>query len=213
MTSPYIIPAREARAEIEIQKSRFIASAAPAFSVELARNFIERIRAEFPDATHHVPLYLIGKEPNLIEHCSDAGEPSGTAGRPALAVLKGSGLRDVAVVITRYFGGIKLGSGGLVRAYSDAVRAVLAVLPRAQKITTHLVKFSVLYSQYERVRRMIRYYKGIIEREEFAAEITLWVRLPVEQFDKFQEELLELTNGVVRIEIAATQYDSIFPLE
>src|SRR5512146_1122516 len=143
---PYLIPAKEARASIEIQKSKFIASASPAFSVEEARDFIERIRAEYSDATHNVPVFVIGREPSLIEHCSDDGEPAGTAGRPALAVLKGSGLGDIVVVITRYFGGIKLGTGGLVRAYSDAVREVLKILPRAQKISTQAAKFSIGYN-------------------------------------------------------------------
>jgi uncharacterized YigZ family protein len=129
----YPIPARAARVEIGVVNSRFIASAGPAFSVEEAREFIARVKAEFPDASHHVPVYLVGYGASVTAHCSDAGEPSGTAGRPALAVLQGSGLGDVVVVVTRYFGGTKLGTGGLVRAYSDAVRSVLEVLPRAER--------------------------------------------------------------------------------
>jgi len=133
----YPIPAKEARAEIIVINSRFIASAGPAFSVEQARNFIARIKSEFPDASHHVPVYLIGFGASSTAHCSDAGEPAGTAGRPALAVLQGAGLGDVVVVVTRYFGGTRLGTGGLVRAYSDAVREVLDILPRAERVPTH----------------------------------------------------------------------------
>jgi uncharacterized YigZ family protein len=213
MSLPYLIPAREARAEIEIKKSRFIASAGPAFSVEQAREFVDRIRAEFPDASHHVPVYLIGREPSLIEHCSDAGEPSGTAGRPALAVIKGSGLRDIVLVVSRYFGGIKLGTGGLVRAYSQAARAVLAVLPRAHKVATHLTVLTIGYSLYERVRLLIRMHQGMIENEQYTIEVTFSARFPVERFEAFQAELLSLTNGAVRAEILATQPDSIIPLE
>lgn len=213
MTSQYIVPAKEARAEIEVRKSRFIASAGPAFSVEQAREFISRIRTEFPGANHYVPVYLIGREPNLIEHCSDAGEPSGTAGRPALAVIKGSEMRDIVVVITRYFGGIKLGTGGLVRAYSDAARAVLAVLPRAQKIPTHTASIVVSYNMYERIRKLIHAYQGIIEGERFGEEVSIEARFPTQRFDAFQTELLSTTNGAVRADILDTQPDSIFPLE
>ncbi|MFN2242462.1 MAG: IMPACT family protein, partial [Anaerolineae bacterium] len=113
----YPIPARETRTEIQVLNSRFIATAAPVFSVEEAKAFVTRIRDEFADATHNVPAYLVGYGASVVAHCTDDGEPSGTAGRPALAVLRGSGLGDVAVVVTRYFGGTKLGTGGLVRAY------------------------------------------------------------------------------------------------
>ncbi len=213
MIERHMIPAKEARAEIEVHKSRFIASAAPAFSVEQARAYIEGIRAEFPDASHHVPVYLIGRKPSLIEHCSDAGEPSGTAGRPALAVLKGSGLRDVVLVVTRYFGGTKLGTGGLVRAYSDAVRAVLSVLPRAEKICTHLVRFSISYPLYERVKLLVKKHRGAIEGEQFAADVAITARFPEDFFGSFQAELLGITAGSVKAEIVETDHDTIFPLD
>src|ERR671921_1142335 len=92
------------------------------------------IRAEMPDAAHHVYAYIVGHGATTTLGMSDDGEPSGTAGRPVMAVLKGSGLGDVALVITRYFGGTLLGTGGLVRAYGDAAKAVLAILPRTEKI-------------------------------------------------------------------------------
>ena len=107
--SRYPVPLRETRRELIVVNSRFIATLAPVFSVEQAKAFVARIRQEFADATHNVPAYLVGNGASVIEHCSDDGEPSGTAGRPALTVLKGSGLGDSAVVVTRYFGGIKLG--------------------------------------------------------------------------------------------------------
>lgn len=213
MSERQLIPAREARAEIEIHKSRFIASAAPAFSVEQARAYLERIRTEFPDASHHVPVYLIGRESSLTEHCSDAGEPSGTAGRPALAVLKGSGLRDIVLVVTRYFGGTKLGTGGLVRAYSDAVRAVLDVLPRAEKISTHLTRFTIGYPLYERVKLLAKKHHGAIEGEQFAADVTIMARFPEEFFAPFQAELLGVTNGGIKAEIVETDPDTIFPID
>jgi uncharacterized YigZ family protein len=131
----YLIPAEEIRREIVVINSRFIASLAPAFTVEQAKNYLINIRKEFSDASHHVPAYIIGHYSSEISHCSDAGEPSGSAGRPALAVLRGSGLGDVIVVVTRYFGGTKLGIGGLVRA--TAMQFGLPVTLRAGESTGH----------------------------------------------------------------------------
>ena len=199
--SRYPVPAREARTEITVVNSRFIATAAPVFSVDEAQAFIARIRAEFPDATHHVPAYLIGHGASVIAHCSDDGEPSGTAGRPALAVLRGSGLGDVAVVVTRYFGGTKLGTGGLVRAYSDAVREVLAALPRAQRVPTHTVMLAVPYSLFEPVRLAIAAHDGQLLDKDFAADVTLTARFPVERFPAFQEALRELSHGRLEAEV------------
>ncbi len=121
----YRIPARRTRTEIVVVNSRFITTAQPAFSVDEAKAFIQEMKNEFADASHNVPAFLIGYGASVTAHCSDDGEPSGTAGRPALAVLQGSDLGDIVVVVTRYFGGTKLGTGGLVRAYTDAVKSVL----------------------------------------------------------------------------------------
>jgi len=210
--SRYLIPAQEARAEIIVVNSRFIASAAPAFNVDEARAFIQRIRAEFPDASHHVPCFLVGHGASVTAHCSDAGEPSGTAGRPALAVLQGSGLGDAAVVVTRYFGGTKLGTGGLVRAYSDAVRAVLAVLPRAVKIPTATLMAAFPYSFFEPVRLLIASHRGELLDQDFGADVTLSVRFRMEDVDGFQDALRELTRGTVQAEVVETQPDTIFPV-
>ena len=129
-----LVPAQEIRREMIVANSRFISTLAYAPDVEAARAFIARIHKEFPDASHHVPSFIIGHGASKGTHCSDAGEPAGSAGRPALAVLQGSNLGDVVIVIARYFGGTKLGIGGLVRAYGDAVRIVLKDLPLANKI-------------------------------------------------------------------------------
>src|SRR5215216_7189866 len=126
---PYLVPLHEIRRELIVVNSRFIATLVPAFNIDEARSFLARIRHEFGDASHNVPAYIIGGGNTVTEYFSDDGEPSGTAGKPTLMVLRGSGLGDVAVVITRYFGGTLLGTGGLVRAYGAAVKAVLALLP------------------------------------------------------------------------------------
>jgi uncharacterized YigZ family protein len=209
----YPIPAREMRVEIKVVNSRFIASVAPAFSVDEAKTFIARIRAEFADASHNVPAYVIGYGSSVTAHCGDDGEPGGTAGRPALAVLRGSGLGDVAVVVTRYFGGTKLGTGGLVRAYSDAVREVLAVLPRAAKIPTHITMVAVPYPLFERLRLTVKAHKGQILDEDFSADVTVTARFDVEQFQAFQAALRELSNGRVEAEIIETDEATIMPID
>lgn len=202
---PYPVPLKEIRRELTVSNSRFIASLAPAFSVDEAKAFIARIKAEFVDASHNVPVYLVGHAASEIAHCSDAGEPSGTAGRPALAVLRGSGLGDVAVVVTRYFGGTKLGTGGLVRAYSEAVRLVVEAVPRAEKVLTHSVMLAFPYTYLERVRLLVSAQDGIILDEDFTTDITLTARLRVEKLPAFQAAISELTNGKVQAEIIETQ--------
>jgi uncharacterized YigZ family protein len=209
----YPIPAGEARAEIEVINSRFIVAAAPAFSVEEARAFIAKIRAEFPDASHHVPAFLIGYGPSVTAHCTDDGEPSGTAGRPALAVLQGSGLGDVVVVVTRYFGGTKLGTGGLVHAYGDAVKAVLAVLPRAEKVPTHTVMLAFDYSLFERIRLLVQAHHGQILDEDFGADVTVTARFIAWHLDGFQADLRELTRGSLQAEVIESNPETIMPLD
>ena len=206
----YPVPTQEARAEISVLNSRFIASAAPALSVEQAKAFVARIHAEFGDASHHVPAYIIGFGASTITHCNDDGEPSGTAGRPALAVLSGSGLGDVVVVVTRYFGGMKLGTGGLVRAYSDAVRAVLAVLPHAERLTTHTVMIALPYAWFERLRLLIHRHHGQVLDENFAGDVTVTARFAEQHFPAFQEALLQASNGQLQAEIIETG-ESIVP--
>ena len=194
----YPVPAHEIRREFTVSNSRFISTLAPVFSVDEAKAFVARIKAEFPDASHNVPVYLIGHGDSETAHCSDAGEPSGTAGRPALAVLRGSGLGDVAVVVTRYFGGTKLGTGGLVRAYSEAVRLVVEAVPRAEKVLTHTIMLVFPYTYLERVRLLVASHSGTVLDEEFTADVTLTARLRVETLPAFQASLSDLTKGKVQ---------------
>lgn len=208
----YPVPAQEVRVEITVVNSRFIATLAPAFTVEEAKAFVARIRAEHADASHNVPVYLVGHGNSVIAHANDDGEPSGTAGRPALAVLRGSGLGDVAVVVTRYFGGTKLGTGGLVRAYGDAVREVVAVAPRAVRVPTHTVLFEVPYPLYERACLLVQAHHGEIVEEVFGAEVELMVRLAVERYETFADALRELSRGTVGTEIVETNEATIVPL-
>ena len=212
MTNKALIPAREARAEITVVNSRFITTAAPVFTVDEAKAFVGRIKREFADASHNVAAYLVGHGATVIAHCNDDGEPSGTAGRPALAVLRGSGLGDVAVVVTRYFGGTKLGTGGLVRAYGDGVRAVLAVLPRAAKVATHTALIATPYSFFERLRLLITAHHGKTLDEDFAVDVIVTAQFAVDRFPGFQEALQEMSSGTLEAMIVETNDATIMPI-
>ncbi len=212
MDTRRLIPATETRVELTVVNSRFIATIAPAFTVDEARAFVGRLRAEFADASHNVPAYVIGHGATTIAHCHDDGEPAGTAGRPMLAVLQGSGLGDVALVVTRYFGGTKLGTGGLVRAYGDAARAALAALPRAEKVVTVTTLVEVPYPLLERLRLLAAAHGGQTLEEEFAAAITLTLRFRAERYDAFATALRELSHGAVEAVVVASDEATIMPL-
>ena len=207
-----LIPARRVETELIDRNSRFITNAAPAFSVTQAQEFIAWIKDKYPDATHHVRVYLIGHGSATIAHCSDDGEPSGTAGRPALAVLQGSGLGDIAVVITRYYGGTKLGTGGLVRAYSDSMRKVLDALPLAKKVATTTLMFVVPYALFESTKLMVSNHDGVMVDQIFGADVTLTVRLINKHLDSFKERMVTLTKGAVEFITIEERENTIMPL-
>lgn len=210
---PRLIPAREARVEIRFVNSRFIATVAPVFAVDEARAFIARMKREFADASHNVPAYIVGHGASIVAHCSDDGEPAGTAGRPALAVLRGSGLGDAAVVVTRYFGGTKLGTGGLVRAYTAAVREVLSVVPKARKVRTHTVAIGMPYGAFERVRLLVRKHHGAVLDEDFATDVMITARFATEHFPAFQLALQHLSSGRIEAEVIESDEATIAPID
>ena len=210
--SRYLIPARESRTEIQISNSRFIATLAPVFSVVEAKKFIARIKVEFKDASHNVPAFIVGYGASVTAHSNDDGEPSGTAGRPALAVLQGSGLGDAAVVVTRYFGGTKLGTGGLVRAYGDSVRAVLETTLLAEKVHTTTIMMALPYNFFERTKRLVEEYNGIMHDQDFAADVTLTCEFASEKLPAFRGALKELSHGQIETEIVSMNEAAIMPL-
>lgn len=193
----YFVPAGNCRTEFIERKSRFITSVARVESVEEAEAFLNKIRAEFPDATHNCAAYRI-KTP-LVERFFDDGEPGGTAGMPMLDVLKKQELFDVAVVVTRYFGGILLGAGGLVRAYSkgaaDGVKeAGLALMEAGVRL-----KLCCGYSLYDRVQRMPQLRSAEILSTEFGAEIEIELMLRASQEQKLAQALADLSAGTASL--------------
>lgn len=209
---PRLVPAAALRVETIVRRSRFISDLERVSSVDEAKAFRRRVQTEFPDATHHVPAWLIGHGPSAEAHSSDAGEPGGTAGRPLLAVLRGSGLGDVALVVTRYFGGIKLGSGGLVRAYSQAAHAAVDVVARAEKTTVHEVVLDVPYPHFESIRRLCRQVDSVPLDESFAESVVVRIRIRADSFEDLERQLAEATGGAVKPVIEATEPNALVSL-
>jgi len=201
MKTTYTVPLSEIRREHLVVNSRFIATLTPVFTVDEARAFIARIKKEFADASHNVPAYIIGGGNTITEFCSDDGEPSGTSGKPALAVLRGSGLGDVAVVVTRYFGGTLLGTGGLVKAYTESTQMVVNIVRRGRRVPVYIVMVAIPYNLLERVRLMVSRNNGEVLGEDFGGDVTMTLQFPVESLDGFQNEMRELSAGMIQAEV------------
>jgi uncharacterized YigZ family protein len=206
----YSVPLHEIRREEKVVNSRFIATLAPVFSIEEARMFLGRIKKEFADASHNVPAYIIGGGNTVTEYFSDDGEPSGTAGKPALAVLRGSGLGDVAIVVTRYFGGTLLGTGGLVKAYTELTQLVVSTVARGQRVPVYVVMLAIPYNLLERVRLLVTRQRGEVLGEDYAADITMTLQFSINSFDEFQNALRELSAGKLKAEVIESK-ETILP--
>jgi uncharacterized YigZ family protein len=207
------VPAQEVRIELKVSNSRFLATLAHTPTIDEAKGFVNRIREEFSDATHNVSAYIVGHPPTVIAHCHDDGEPSGTAGRPALAVLQGSAYGDVAVVVTRYFGGTKLGTGGLVRAYGDAVRQVLTVTRPAVKVSTRTAAVTLPYNLYDVAHRLLLQHNVEILNEDFGVQVCITGRMLESQLDLVQTSLREISSGTIQAETVITESDAIVPMD
>jgi uncharacterized YigZ family protein len=197
MSKRYPIPNGQSRIELQVKNSRFIGRAGYTPTVEAAKVFIEQIKGEEPGHTHAVYAFAVGHGASVTHGMSDAGEPSGTAGRPTLAVVKGSGLGDVTVVIIRYFGGTKLGTGGLVKAYTETAQLALAELPVTEKVERQTVQVTTPYSFYEQCKRLVETHQGQIKAEEFATDVTMQLIFTVDELPAFQSALAEASRGQV----------------
>lgn len=183
--------------EIIEKKSRFIATVIPADSEEEALTFIEAMKKKYWNATHNCFAYVIGQR-NELQRCSDDGEPSGTAGRPMLDVLLGEGVHNVAVVVTRYFGGTLLGTGGLVRAYSASTQAGLAAAKIITKIKGFKLSVKTDYNGLGKIQYILGQ-RGIkILDSVYAENVELEVLIPEDEVKSVQAEITEGTNGRAR---------------
>ncbi|WP_288816126.1 YigZ family protein [uncultured Varibaculum sp.] len=185
-----------ARSEIEIKRSRFIASLARTDSEEAAREFIAQIRREFPDARHHCTAFLIHQDTGPdTARSSDDGEPAGTAGGPMLNVLTESGLTNLTCVVTRYFGGTKLGTGGLVRAYSGAVQAVLEDAQTVRIVTQPSYQLHLPISEAGKIEAKLTQNGYQILDRDFTEEASLQFTAPLETTQSQIESYLSSISG------------------
>jgi uncharacterized YigZ family protein len=191
----YPIPAEAIRQESIVVNSRFICAIGFADSVPSAQAFIQACKTACAEASSHAYAYRIGFGGSVIDGCNDGGEPSGTAGRPMLAVLQGSGLGDVTAVVSRYFGGTKLGTGGLVRAFGGAVKAALEVLPRTERIEKRDVLLEIAYPLFERVRLYAQSHGIEVLSQEFGPQVLLTLRIPVRLITQTRADLTEMSGG------------------
>jgi len=191
----YPIPAQETRVETTVVNSRFVCTVAEAGTVDEAVAFIRRVKSELSDASSHAYAYHVGYGASVTDGCNDGGEPGGTAGKPMLAVLQGSGLGDVVAVVSRYFGGTKLGTGGLVRSFSGALKAALEQLPRTERVERKTFLLELPYPLYEQIKRLVHAHNGTVDGEEFGADVLLTLTFVVDEVQSFQVALRDLSAG------------------
>ena len=189
----YIAVASEYRTEYVIEKSRFIATIAPCQTEEEAQAFIGRIKKEFWDARHNCTAFALGPRQEQ-QRSSDDGEPSGTAGKPILEVLKKTGLTNAAIVVTRYFGGIKLGAGGLIRAYSHSASLAVQGAPKELHTSRTLLHVSLDYNQYGPMERFLQD-QNLSFESSFGSQVDLTIYVAPDQVESLSESIRNTTGG------------------
>ncbi|WP_254532146.1 IMPACT family protein [Natrinema gelatinilyticum] len=202
MSGAYRTVAEPATAEFVVQGSEFIGHVRPVDSVSAADEFVDAVRAEYADATHNVPAYRVRTDADgdfLREYASDEGEPSGSAGKPALNVLTKRNLENCAVVVTRYYGGTNLGIGGLVRAYSRAVKEAVERAGIVEERPHEQVSITVEYNDSGTVRSILES-EGYEFDADYAATVAFDVRVPVAEGDALRDRLRSATSGRVDLE-------------
>ncbi|MFK8067337.1 MAG: YigZ family protein [Gammaproteobacteria bacterium] len=196
----YKIPAQTTRFEQEIKKSRFIAFATCVESPELAHRFIKDLRTKFPDAGHVCSAFLIGEPGNTTQiGFSDDGEPSGTAGMPMLNVLQHGETGDIVVAVVRYFGGIKLGTGGLARAYSSSVTSVLNIMPLKLKVAMTSITFSASFALEDQIRRVLKSVGVANLNVEYKQELNIECGVPEDQLIELEQMLSDIGKGKIKL--------------
>jgi uncharacterized YigZ family protein len=205
----YLVPSNALhRAEDKVRRSRFIASIGRAPDAERARAFIDAVRAEFPDATHHCWAFVAGAPgTTACIGLSDAGEPHGTAGRPVLNTLLHSGVGEIVAVVTRYFGGVKLGKGPLGRAYSGSVAKAIESLKTSERVVRIPVRITVAFSAGDSLFRLLDELGATGRKERFSGEVESVARVPVRELARLEREVSAMTSGKGRVELLREAVD------
>ena len=204
----YLVPTRDAQDEFVEKRSRFIGYLFHTPTEEEAVARIKEMREKHWDATHNVYAYIIHKGPTRF---SDDGEPGGTAGMPTLQVLQREGLEDVCCVVTRYFGGILLGAGGLVRAYAHGAKLAVDAAGKSIRRIWDVIYLPVPYSWYERMLQEIQRFGGVVRETQFGADVELEVLTPQGQTQDFLARVVDLSAGTLEGMVAGQEYRA-FPV-
>lgn len=199
MPEPIKMIFQGADAEIVEKKSRFIGQIFPIHSEEEAQRIVNEIRKKHYDARHHCFAYVLG-EKNEIERCSDDGEPSGTAGRPMLDLLVGAGVHDALAVVTRYFGGVLLGTGGLVRAYSAATKEALQKCDIREKEAGYRTTILTDYVDFGKIQYLAVNLGLSEENVEYGEKVSVTYGISEKQIDAFEKEVINKTGGKCKID-------------
>ncbi|TRX58146.1 YigZ family protein [Thalassomonas sp. M1454] len=196
--TPYLIPTDEIEVETIVNRSRFICAIKHCSDNTAVKAFIEQIRLQYPDASHHCYAFVSSRPDDSQSYgFSDDGEPSGTAGRPMLAMLQGSQIGELCAVVTRYFGGVKLGTGGLQRAYGNSVRQALLELPTQLKTPTEQVHLSCEYHQIKDIEHYAEQFNGKVVEQTYGEQVQLLIELPIPVITDFCQRIIEITGGQV----------------
>lgn len=190
----YLTIAGPGSAEVEVKRSRFRCTLERAETEDAARAVVDRCRGTYSEARHHCSAFVLGPRAQL-ERSSDDGEPSGTAGVPMLEVLRGHGLSDVVAVVTRWFGGVLLGTGGLSRAYADAVRAALDTVPTQRRELQQVVEVAVEHAVAGRLEHELRLAGATVEDVRYADHVTFRLVVPPEHADRVAATVAAVTGG------------------
>ncbi len=194
--------------EIIINKSKFISSVQPVNSEEEAIEFIEKIKKEFKEASHNVYAYVVGQD-NNVQRFTDDGEPSGTAGMPVLNVINQENLKNVVVVVTRYFGGVLLGAGGLARAYTKSAKAGLEKGLIVNKELYHEISTTIEYTMLGKIENKLTKNNFIIKDKKYGENVDIIVLVKDEEIDKLNNLFNEITSGKAQLNVGQSSYYSI----
>lgn len=201
MSTPYLIAAEEVIDETIVTRSRFICYLKPCSSAADAKAFIKELQVLHPQANHHCYAFIAGRSENSqLYGFSDDGEPSGTAGKPMLTMLMGSDVGEVCAVVVRYFGGTKLGPGGLQRAYGGSVRQALTLLTTKLKIPMVRKTLACQYTQMNDVLYFLQQIGGEVIQQDYNENVLLTLALPEEKLKDFQQHLQTLSSGQLQLQ-------------
>lgn len=204
----YLTIGKTGQHELIIKKSKFICSLARTETVEEAQEFIEQVSKKYHDAIHNTYAYTLGLNDNQVK-ASDNGEPSGTAGIPELKALQLMKLKNVTAVVTRYFGGIKLGAGGLIRAYSNSVTEAAQNIGVVKCVMQQLIQFSIPYNRIDEINHYLEENRISIASQEYTTNVTIQIYLDLDQIQKVEDSLINLLSGKVEFNKLDQRFNEI----